>query len=399
MRIAYVTFGCRLNRAQAARDMAALAAAGHEIVDAASAPDRIIVRGCSVTAKAAREGRRAVSALRKANPQAAVFAAGCLDAAGVPRAGTLEAPRGTGFAPQTARGYLEIQDGCSGKCAYCIVSRFRGAPRSAPWRALEAEARAFLAAGCTEIVVTGCNAALYRDPESGLDLAGLLERLARMESPGHRIRLGSLEPGVCDAAVVDAMARNPNICRFLHLSVQSASARVLGLMRRAYGPDALERAAAAARKAMPGIALGADVIAGFPGETDADFRETADFVARFRISNLHVFPYSERPGTEAASMSGAVPPEVRRRRARELAAAGERIRREFAASFVSAPVEVCIERPAEEGRPAGGWTAEYLRCTVDCPAPRRALVRAVAVSASDGALHAVVRQNRPGATP
>ncbi len=352
VKIAFQTFGCRLNRAEALDQEARYAAEGHEVValDDACSPDVIVVRGCSVTAKAERDCRKAIAHLRARFPSARIELTGCLS-------GASEAPS-EDAAPQTiptrtARAYLKVQDGCSCKCTFCIVPSFRGPPRSVPFAQALSRARAFLDAGYREIVVTGCNLALYRD--AGRGLADLLASLADLPV---RVRLSSLEPGVCDAAILDAFAARPNICRFIHLSVQSGSDRILKRMGRPYAIAAVDSFCyAAVERLGPRIALGADIITGFPGETDADFTATRDFISRHSFSNLHVFPYSERPGTTAAAMDGAVPVAVRRARAKELDAIGAAQRKAFAASFLGRNVEVCIERGNT------GWTAEYLKCT------------------------------------
>lgn len=365
--------------------MAAAVKDGHEIVDAACSPDRIVVRCCSVTARAARDSRRALRALAKANPRAEIVPAGCIEGRARESGG---GERGAGFDPPTARAHIDVQDGCSGRCAYCIVPSFRGSPRSVPWSAIEKEARSFIAAGCPEIVVSGCNLALYRDPESGIGLAGLLSRLACMESPGHRVRLGSLEPGMCDGEVLSAFAAHPNICRHLHVSLQSASAAVLAAMRRRYTPEAVAETVALARRIAPGLALGADLIAGFPGETENDFLETLSFVKDEGFVHLHVFPYSERPGTEAAAMPGAVPPGVRKARAAILQQAGDAVKKSFAEGFAGGIVEVAVERGASPGMPARGVVSEYLECEVEGPLPRRALARSLVHSVSGALLRA-----------
>ena len=202
------------------------------------------------------------------------------------------------------------------------------------------------------------------------------------------MRLGSLEPGVCDEAVLKAFAEHDNICRFLHLSVQSGSEAVLKRMNRPYSAAALERFVEAALERIPGLALGADVITGFPGETDAEFEETRKFLERFPFPNLHVFPYSERPGTPAAAMKPVVTKEIRHARARELEALGTAARDKFAAGFVGREVEVCVEKEGGSGTGyATGWSGEYLACEVtDCAVKRRGLVRARVVAAHGGTL-------------
>ena len=397
MKIAFLTFGCRLNRAEALDEEARLLAAGHSVVllDGDQIPDLIVVRGCSVTAKAERDCRKAIARLRLRHPASRIQLAGCLtpspsDSSLVTRHSSLV----TSPPPlplRTARAYLKVQDGCSGRCAFCIVPSFRGQPRSVPFDQVLARARAFLSAGYRELVVTGCNLALYRDAGHGLpDLLAALAMLGK----NHRVRLSSLEPGVCDDGVLAAFAAHPNICRFIHLSIQSGANAVLARMNRPYAIETVDAFCASALRALgPRLALGADIIAGFPGETDEDFAATREFLQRYPFANLHVFPYSERPGTPAATMDGSIPPALRRARARELEKLGQAKRRAFAESFLGQNVEVCIESDNT------GWTAEYLKCSFDLtgckrpkdllPLARRSLVQGRVVQAKGDRLVAV----------
>ena len=394
--IAFQTFGCRLNRAEALDQEARLLAEGHAVVALGKgpSPDVIVVRGCSVTARAERDCRKAVARLRVRFPSARIEISGCLKDKGIaapymqeraaPAASSIPVPL------RTARAYLKIQDGCSGKCAFCVVPSFRGKPRSVPFGQVLARARAFLSAGFRELVVTGCNLALYRD--SGRGLPDVLAALAALGA-SHRVRLGSLEPGVCDGGVLDAFAAHANICRFIHLSVQSGANAVLKRMNRPYSIETADRfCSEAVRRLGPRLALGADVITGFPGETDADFAATRAFLLRHPFASLHVFPYSERPGTPAATMDGAVPLAVRRARAKGLQDVGRAARRAFAASFMGKDVEVCVERGQT------GWTAEYLTCALKVPddlkhlrngLSRRSLVRGRVIRVAGESLVAV----------
>ena len=403
MTVAFKTFGCRLNRAEALDLEARYRAAGHDVVpleapsgrvgDGFSGPDLIVVRGCSVTAKAQRDCEKEIKRLRVRFPQARILVTGCLPKTEtVPQPSDLQ-PSTFNVQPSTfdiplatSRAYLKIQDGCSGRCAFCIVPQFRGRPVSVPFADVLARARAFLDAGYRELVVTGCNLALYRSDGHGL--ADVLSALA--EIPGGdrlRVRLGSLEPGICDTAVLDAFAAHPNICRFIHLSLQSGSDAVLRRMNRPYTAETVARfCSEAVRRLGPRLSLGADVIAGFPGETESDHALTRAFLSgdfafsplsTFNIqpstfSNLHVFPYSERPGTPAATMDGALPRSIRLARARELEVLGRSQRAAFARSFLGQTVEVCVEKDGLHG-----WTAEYLHCKLKGPAVRRSLVSVV----------------------
>ena len=402
-------------------------------------PDLIIVRGCSVTAKAQRDCEKFIAHLRLQFPRALVKVTGCLKPekqaterllGSIPDAPIQAAPQ-QGFSDHASpvrqtekissaicastpdiipsanhyalsRAYLKVQDGCSGRCSYCIVPSFRGKPTSIPFYTVLEHARAFLAAGFREIILAGCNLCLYKS--EGRGIAELATALAALESPGHRIRFGSIEPGVCDNSILDAMAGSANICRFLHLSLQSGSDRILKLMRRPYSSEqVLSFCAEACRRLGPRLALGADIIAGFPGESDSDHEATKRFVSMnllaadaFRAPaqgttlspfiHLHVFPYSERPGTEAATLAGSIPTEVRRRRAKEIEAIGLRNRLGFASALVGKTVAVCVELGGS------GRTDEHLRCILHGNAERKSIVRATVenYSLKDGSLSAII---------
>ena len=403
MKVAFVTFGCRLNHAESLDLEARYRAAGHDIIDlggprscAAETPDLILVRGCSVTAKAQRDCEKTIAHLRARFPTSEIRPLGCLPNAQstgtVPAISMGTVPTISGSVPhnmgpvpmQTSRAYLKIQDGCSGKCAFCIVPHFRGAPVSVPFDEITVRMKSYLAAGYREIVLTGCNLSLYHSGSH--NLATLLAALAELGSvpqtggprscaaensggprscAAARIRIGSLEPGPWCDNILDVMAEHPNICRFLHLSLQSGSDRVLKRMNRPYEITWAERFCTMARERLgPDLALGADII------IDEDFEATREFLVHHAFSNLHVFPYSERPGTPAATMDGAIPRSVRLVRARNLTALGRAQRAAFAQTFLGREVEVCVERGGEHG-----WTDAYLPCKWEGPAERRSLVR------------------------
>ena len=400
MKVGFVTFGCRLNLAEALDLEARYAAAGWEIAQpgihdsALPPPDLIIVRGCSVTAKAQRDCEKAIAGLKRRYPSARLVVTGCHPSAASPESVPWESvPADPSPIPtRLSRAYLKVQDGCSGKCAFCIVPSFRGTPVSMQFAKILERAKAYIAAGFRELVVTGCNLCLYSD--SGRDLADLVSALASLDSPGHRVRLGSIEPGMCDSALVDAMCAHKNVCRFLHLSLQSASDRVLRAMKRPYSIGAVASFCDnAADRRGPRLAFGADLITGFPGEAKEDHAATRDFVASAgtagirRFMHLHVFPFSERKGTAAADMKPVVPAALRRARAKELEALGAANREMFARSLAGQEVTVCVERDGN------GRTDEYLRCMLAGAAERRSLVRATVTDyfPKTGSLSATIR--------
>lgn len=390
--------GCRLNHAEAARIAGALGEAGWRVESCSAPPAGAVawlLHSCAVTAEAEKEALRRVRAAARAGvPLVAVC--GCA-ASVVPeetwreagatlvlsrRAPALPPPppgaapervfahaidsaqRGASSAPAafaSVRAPVKIQDGCSFRCAYCIVPDARGAPASRPAQDVMREVRALAARGYREIVLTGVNAACWRDGARRLpDLAGEIAALPDVA----RVRLGSVEPGTCERELA-ALAANSGgkVCGFLHLPLQSGSDFVLRAMRRHYSRAAYRAAALSVLETLPDVGLGTDVVTGFPGETEEDFRQTVALVRELPFSNLHVFPYSERPGTPAASMPNPVPMRERRERARFLAALGREKRAAFAARFAGRDVEVLVERVEKDGT-ASGWTGEYLRAEI-----------------------------------
>ena len=359
MNICFETFGCRLNRAETLDDEAKSVAKGHQIVHKHADADMIVVRACSVTAKAQHDCEKLVAHLREKYPGKRLFLTGCIE--GAKKFEICDTPRisngttKTSVPRRTARAYIKVQDGCSCGCAFCIVPKFRGKPVSIPFTDVLDKAKRFIEAGYHEIVVTGCNLMLYSS--EGRGIADLATAIAAI-SPECRVRLGSVEPGSQALEVVHAMAENENICRFLHLSIQSGSDMILKAMRRPYTVKDVDAVASEATRLIPLIGLGCDMIAGFPGESEIDFRLSKGLLVRHRFANVHAFPFSERPGTSAATMiQGKILPELRRKRAHDLADMGKENLRQFAKRFIGRKVDVVVE----DNDSLSGWTSEYLK--------------------------------------
>ena len=397
MKIAVKTMGCRLNHAETATIAGALEYEGHDVVPEGGACDVLVLHTCTVTAAAQRESMRLARAARRAGAGGVVMS-GCttsvvpperileggVDAVVEKKTGQVHGGKpgspaetvarlvaaalsGNGFRPYlprfaSTRAPVKVQDGCDFRCAYCIVPDARGDPRSRPLDDILAEIAGLAAQGFREIVLTGVNVACWRDGAAGLaDLA----RAASSVAGVARLRLSSIEPGTAERALVDLMAAaESRLCRTLHYPLQSGDAGVLKRMRRRYTPEQYAAAVEHALERVPRLGLGADVITGFPGEDDAAFEASVRMIERFPFSNLHVFPYSERPGTPAAAMDGSVPVPVRRERAQRLIALGEEKRRRFAESFVGGEADVLVERVDDEGV-GRGWTSEYVEACVD----------------------------------
>ena len=358
MKVCFETFGCRLNKAEALQMEADYLADGWEVTTKHSDANLFVVRGCSVTARAQYECEKLIAHLKRRYPAAGIKICGCLSNASKPSKTSKPSKPSEPSKPlptRTARAYLKVQDGCAGKCTFCIVPKFRGESRSEPFTDLLDRARRFIDAGYHEIVVTGCNLSLYAS--EGKRLPDLVSALAGLDT-GCRIRLGSLEPGVCAQETVHAMAESPNVCRFLHLPVQSGSNKVLLAMQRPYAVKDVEETATLAAELMPDLGLGCDLMTGFPGESELDFAATKGLLKRLPFVHAHVFPFSERPGTIAAGFPHPLAKDIRSARARLLADVMRSKRQKFAKTFVGKTVEIVVE-DEKTGR---GWTGEYLPC-------------------------------------
>ena len=383
MKVCFETFGCRLNRAEALDQEAEYISDGWKLTSSHSDADLIIVRGCSVTRRAQHDCEQLIAHIRKKYPNKRLLIEGCLATSRTEKIAVRHAPvkasdKSSLHVPtRTARAYLKVQDGCAGKCTFCIVPKFRGKSSSIGFDAILDKAKRFIDAGYHEIIVTGCNLSLYTS--NGKRLPELIDALAGL-SPDCRIRLGSLEPSDVAQDVVEAISRRQNICRFLHIPIQSASNRILGAMKRPYTTKEVEELVRSIRRHIQDAGIGCDLMTGFPSESDLDFMATKGMLNRDSFSRVHVFPFSERPGTPAASMAGAVPPEIRRARAKELATIADAKRTAFAKRFIGKTTEIVVE----DEDSCSGWTSEYLWCT--CPhahLPRKSLVK-VRITAADG---------------
>jgi threonylcarbamoyladenosine tRNA methylthiotransferase MtaB len=289
---------------------------------------------------------------------------------------------------------VKIQQGCNGKCSYCIVPAARGAPVSRSIEEVQEDVRAAVEAGFREVVLAGTNIALFGcDRSSAESLAALMERLS-MADPGCRLRLSSLEPDVGLSSVVSQLSSSPVWCRHLHVALQHGSDEVLALMGRdrfsfAHLASLLHDAAGA----IPGLAIGLDIIVGFPGETDRLFEHCFDNLRGLPFCYLHVFSFSPRPGTLAAAMPGRPPLEVTKERSLRLRTLSDERRRDFARRQAGRRAEVLVEhRKDPSGKRLAGLTDNYLRVTMPGPDELMgSLVRSELEWAPDGYLVAVGR--------
>ena len=406
MTVEVLTFGCRLNAYESAviRDLAA------------GQSDTVVVNTCAVTAEAERQCRKAIRRARRDRPGARIVATGCavqLDPAawaalpGVDRVlGNAEKLRPDSWAPGAAahvsdimavrehaphlatgfdgraRAFVEIQQGCDHRCTFCIIPFARGPSRSVPLGGIVQQVRTLVAAGYREVVLTGVDISSYgADLPGAASLGAMARRLLALVPDLSRLRLSSLDPAAIDPALWELIAEEPRLMPHLHLSVQAGSDLILKRMRRRHGRDAALGVIDRARTLRPGIAIGADLIAGFPTETDALFRETLAFVDEAALPYLHVFAYSERPGTPAARMP-AVPDAARRERAAQLRAAALPHAAAFHAGLIGRTVQVVAERGG------GGHTEHFAPIRLAQAALPGALLAVRVAGASAAGLHA-----------
>jgi threonylcarbamoyladenosine tRNA methylthiotransferase MtaB len=416
LRVVFHTVGCRANQADTAWLARQLDPAAVAVVRPGDAVDLSVVISCAVTRQAERDVARLV---RTARRHGEVVLTGCLVSANGravaelgPMLATfssqerdrlvsfLHALAGAGGAGTTfgrvpeplrrTRPLLSIQDGCSERCAYCAVPAGRGPSRSLAWSEVRERLELLAAEGAAEIVICGVNLGLWgRDLRASARLAHLVAALDA-SAPVCRLRLSSLEPWTVDDELVSLLGRAERLAPHVHLPIQSGDDGVLARMGRPYRARDLVHLADALLAARPAMALGVDVIAGFPGEDEAAFRRTLELVERLPIAALHAFGFSPRPGTAAAAMDDQVPRTVVRARVAALRAAGEAKRRAYASTFVGKVLHAALEaRPGRDGL-FRGVTESSLWVRVPMRPPRPALVpvRAEALL-PDGSLSAV----------
>ncbi len=367
MSVEIVTFGCRLNTYES------------EVMRGFAHPeaDTVIVNTCAVTAEAERQARQAIRRLARDRPEARIVVTGCaaqidpaawaampnvhrvlgnteklqpeswLEGAGtivgdIMTARETAAHLVTEFAGR-ARAFVQVQQGCDHRCTFCVIPFGRGPNRSVPVGAVVAQVRALVEHGFREVVLTGVDIASYGPDLPGRPGLGQLVRRLLAQVPDlARLRLSSLDPAAIDADLWRLIADEPRLMPHLHLSLQAGSDLILKRMKRRHSPADAAAVIERARASRPGIAIGADLIAGFPTETDALFRETLDFVETNALPFLHVFPYSERPGTPAARMP-SVPKPLRKERAARLREAGQAAARTFFSTQQNRIVSILAE--------------------------------------------------------
>ena len=409
-----ITLGCRLNafESEVMRNHAR----------AAGLRDAFIVNTCAVTAEASRQARQAIRRIRRRNPAARIIVTGCavqvdagafaampevdlvlgnsekMEAAVFERAAAgalersvvsdimtpseghlLERPAIREFEGRT-RAFVQVQQGCDHRCTFCIIPYARGPSRSVPVDAIRDQVRALVGNGYAEVVLTGVDISSWGADLPGRPTLGRMARRLLADVPElKRLRLGSLDPGATDGEVFRLLADEPRLMPHLHLSLQAADDMVLKRMRRRHTRAGAAALCRRARRARPDVVFGADLIAGFPTETERMFANTLAAVRDLGLTYLHVFPYSPRPGTPAARMP-QVPPPVRKERAARLRGAGDDALARYLESLIGTTAEVLVEKDR------GGRSRHYAPVRLSFDATPGALVSTRITGTADGRL-------------
>ena len=395
-RVSFHTLGCKLNFSESSTLARQFEEGGFERVGANEEADICVINSCSVTEHADKKCRNIIRKLHRRNPSAIIAVTGCyaqlkpyeiakidgvdivlgnndkgdlykrvveLSTRGNAQVYSCDCEQITRFfaafsSGDRTRSFLKVQDGCDYKCAYCTIHYARGSSRNMPIAELVAEAEKVAATGLKEIVITGVNTGDFgrTTGEKFIDLLRALNEVEGIE----RYRISSIEPNLITDEIIEFCAASPKFQHHFHIPLQSGSDRILGLMRRRYTSAKFADRIEKIRKLMPDAFIGIDVITGFPGETEENFQETYDLLARLKPSFLHIFPFSERPGTPAVDMPDKVPSYISTQRVARLEELCDALHYDFCAQGVGKEMDVLFESTMRGGM-MYGYTGNYIR--------------------------------------
>lgn len=403
--IAFYTLGCKVNQSDTASMEKIFRKAGYKIVDFSSKADVYLVNTCVVTNMGQSKSRKIIHKAVRQNPSAFVVVTGCYpqtspeevkNIAGVDliignqdrenvvnlvemtygtnRADTMDAVRkleaGSNFEEmgadeeaQRTRAFLKIQEGCNQFCTYCIIPYARGPLRSRSIDNITEEVNKLVVAGFKEVVLIGIHLGAYgHENDNGVTLVNAVK--AALTVPDLvRLRLGSLESVEVDSQLLELMTKENRVCAHLHLPLQAGSDKILGLMHRPYDTKKFMDILQKVRNQLPDIAITTDIIVGFPGETEEDFSKSLQYIKQCHFSKIHIFPYSQRKGTPAASYPKQVTPKIKQYRAATLEALSEEGHIAFCQKFIGKTVYVIMENQDVDGL-WEGLSPEYIRVFV-----------------------------------
>jgi len=383
--VALDSLGCKLNQAEIQQLGRQLSTAGYKLVAPEDKADIYILNTCTVTHVADRKARHMLRLARRRNPATHIVALGCyaqraekeLEQMGdvdlvIGNDRKWDLPRLLNGLKRSissshqeictdncrTRAFVRVQDGCRNFCAYCVVPLVRSREESVPVGQVIEQVHELESAGTKEIVLTGTEIGIYFD--NGLDLKGLLERILS-ETSVLRLRLSSLQPPEITPELV-GLWKDSRLCPHFHLSLQSGSDTILRRMKRRYTIDEYRRKVELVRNSVPDVAITTDIIVGFPGETEIAFQETCDFCRQMEFARIHVFPYSPRPGTEAASFPQRIPEKIKKERSRQMLAVADDSSRRFRQRFLGKSMATLFEQ--KSGIHWTGLTGSYIKLYV-----------------------------------
>ena len=411
------THGCKLNQADTQTLARQLATAGYSVVSEAESADFYVLNSCTVTHVADRKARQAVRAARRQNPNGVIIVTGCYAQRApdvlrqMPEIDLVVGNTGKPSLPQMikrlsggpttacaagddefptavfsirSRAMIKIQEGCDQVCAYCIVPKVRGRERSIPLDEIVHAVNEREEVGCKEVVLTGTQLGSYGFDLDCTDIRGLVDALLRRTTI-PRIRISSLQPQDISDDLLDLWS-DPRLCPHFHVPLQSGSDAILKKMRRRYTAAEFLDAVHRIKRTVLGVGVTADAIAGFPGETDEDFRQTVDVCQAAELASVHVFPYSIRDGTSAAHFDDQIDPRIKSKRVRLLSETADRMAHEFRKSFIGDTRPVLWERtlPSEGETVWTGLTDNYLRVRTATTADLANRITPATIEALDG---------------
>lgn len=396
------TLGCKVNQYESAAFYSQFHELGHEVLSSGQDCDIIVINTCSVTGKAGAQSRQAIRQALRNYPDARIMITGCyaqlagnellqleelqgkainiigngdkhllVDAALAEECAPIQLPgaiekhrtisalpvRGVG---KRTRAYLRIQDGCNAFCSYCIVPLTRGRSRSLGIEEVLDQAITYADEGYREIVVTGIHIGYYgEDLETDIDIAGIMTRLCQA-TPQVRYRLSSIEPIEIDTALLEVLAKNSNFLPHLHIPLQSGCDDILARMNRRYSTEQFAKIVKKCQSVAADLAIGIDIMAGFPGETDEQFATTYSFLADLEFTYLHVFPYSPRPGTPAADFDHQIDGTIKEQRVNKLRQLSDLKKERFYRRFLGDSRPVLVESKRAPAGQLKGFTDNYI---------------------------------------
>lgn len=382
-RAAFYTLGCKVNQYETEAMTELFENSGYEITDFNGYADVYVINTCTVTNMSDRKSRQIIRRAKKHNPNAVVAVTGCyaqtapdavskIDGVNIVvgtqdrknivslvESITSDALKNTvcdimhthdfeALSVQTyksrTRAYIKIQEGCNQFCSYCIIPYARGPIRSRPFGEVTDEVRRLSEEGFTEVILAGIHVASYGLDTGDCDLAMLINAVNDIDGI-HRIRLSSIEPMTLNQTFIDRISDCGKLCRHFHISLQSGCDETLKRMNRKYTCEEYSRIVDGLRKNYPDVAITTDIMVGFPGETEEEFDKTCEFIRKISFADAHVFQYSRRKGTPAASRPDQISSEIKERRSKEIIKITDKTREDYQKRFIGRCVEVLFEQP------------------------------------------------------